>query len=179
LIVEELETAKKRGAHIYCEIVGLRRVVGRALDGPAARRRRRRGALHEAWRLKDARMGSGARRLHQPRRHLDQAGRHRRDDGVKTVFGDHAKKLAMSSTKSMPATRSAPPVASRRRSRAAIERGILPPTVNWKSRTPSAIYDYVPNPVLREAKIDVALVEQLRLRRHQTRSLISRATRGD
>ena len=47
LILEELETAKKRGAHIYCRDRRLWRVVGRALDGAAARRRRGRAALHE------------------------------------------------------------------------------------------------------------------------------------
>ena len=101
LIVEELETAKKRGAHIYCELRRLRRLVGRALDGAAARRWRGRAALHEAWRSRDAKIDPERVGYINAHGTSTKQGDIAETVAVKTVFGDHAKKLAMSSTKSM------------------------------------------------------------------------------
>jgi 3-oxoacyl-[acyl-carrier-protein] synthase II len=76
---------------------------------------------------------------------------------VKTVFGDHAKKLAMSSTKSMTGhTLGAAGGIEAAIAVLAIERGILPPTVNLEQPDPECDLDYVPNQA-RQANVDVAL----------------------
>jgi 3-oxoacyl-[acyl-carrier-protein] synthase II len=76
---------------------------------------------------------------------------------VKTVFGEHAKKLAMSSTKSMTGhTLGAAGGIEAAIAVLAIERGTLPPTVNLEKPDPECDLDYVPNEA-RQAKIDVAL----------------------
>ncbi|MGZ3443959.1 MAG: hypothetical protein ACXVDD_30780, partial [Polyangia bacterium] len=76
---------------------------------------------------------------------------------VKTVFGAHAKKLAMSSTKSMTGhTLGAAGGIEAAIAVLTIERGIVPPTVNLEEQDPECDLDYVPLKA-REAKIDVAL----------------------
>ena len=76
---------------------------------------------------------------------------------IKTVFGEHAHKVAVSSTKSMTGhllggaggVETAFTVL-------AIERGILPPTINYENPDPDCDLDYVPN-VCRRAEVRTAL----------------------
>ena len=76
---------------------------------------------------------------------------------IKTVFGEHAKKLMVSSTKSMTghmlgAAGGAEAVISA----LAISRGVLPPTINYTTPDPECDLDYVPN-TAREVRVNVAL----------------------
>ena len=76
-------------------------------------------------------------------------------DAIKGVFGDHAKKLMISSTKSMTGhllggAGGVEGVISV----LALSRGILPPTINYKEADPECDLDYVPN-TSREVKVDV------------------------
>lgn len=156
VILEELEHAKARGAKIYAEIVG----YGMSGD-----------AFHVT--MPDE-TGSGAIRVMQ--RAIRDAGISPEQIGyinahgtstpyndkfetlaIKKVFGDHAYKLAVSSTKSM--TGHALGAAGGIEaviSVLAIENGILPPTINYETPDPDCDLDYVPNKI-REAHVDYAL----------------------
>ena len=80
---------------------------------------------------------------------------------IKTVFGDHAYKLAVSSTKGVTghllgATGAAELIACA----LAIEKKVIPPTINYENPDPECDLDYVPNEA-REAGIDVAISNSL------------------
>ncbi len=156
MILEELEFAKARGAKIYAEIIG----YGNTAD-----------AFHLT--MPDE-TGSGARRAMQ--RALNDAGiqpeaidyinAHGTSTpyndkfetmAIKKVFGDHAKKLAVSSTKSM--TGHALGAAGGIEavfSVLAINNNMLPPTMNLDTPDPDCDLDYVPNRA-RESKVDCVL----------------------
>ncbi len=156
VILEELEFAKARGAKIYAEIVG----YGMSGD-----------AFHVT--MPDE-TGSGAIRVMQ--RAIKDAGISPEQIGyinahgtstpyndkfetlaIKKVFGEHAYKLAVSSTKSM--TGHALGAAGGIEaviSILAMEHGILPPTINYEHPDPDCDLDYVPNKI-REAHVDYVL----------------------
>ena len=155
LILEELEHAKKRRASIYGEIVGY------ALNGDAH---------HITATAPD---GEGAARCMNLA--LNNAGVNKEDvdyinahgtstaadatetQAIKTVFKDHAKKLAVSSTKSMTGhLLGAAGGVEAIYSIMAIESGILPPTINYNTPDPECDLDYVANQA-REAKVNVCL----------------------
>ena len=80
---------------------------------------------------------------------------------IKKIFGDHARKVNISSTKSMTghllgAAGSIEAVISVK----AIETGIVPPTINYETPDPDCDLDYTPN-VMRKAKIDAVLTDNL------------------
>ena len=156
MILEELEFAKRRGAKIYAEIVG----YGIAAD-----------AFHLT--MPDE-TGSGARRVMQ--RTLKDAGITPEQVGyinahgtstpyndkfetlaIKTTFGEHAYKLAVSSTKSMTGhLLGAAGGIEAVFSALAIDRKVLPPTINYFNPDPECDLDYVPNEP-RPAEVDYVL----------------------
>jgi 3-oxoacyl-[acyl-carrier-protein] synthase II len=76
---------------------------------------------------------------------------------IKTVFGDHAYKLAVSSTKSMTghllgAAGGLEAVVSV----LALDKGVLPPTINLENPDPECDLDYIPN-VAREVSIEYSM----------------------
>jgi nodulation protein E len=76
---------------------------------------------------------------------------------IKDVFGDHASKLMVSSTKSMHGHALGGAGALELVATVlALEHGVVPPTVNWKSRDPKCDLDYVPNEA-RAVKLKVAM----------------------
>ena len=76
---------------------------------------------------------------------------------IKSVFGSHAYNLAVSSTKSMTGhLLGAAGGVEAIFSLLAIGRGILPPTINYKTPDPQCDLDYVPNHA-REVKVDTAI----------------------
>jgi 3-oxoacyl-[acyl-carrier-protein] synthase II len=142
--LEEIESARKRGARIYAEIVG----YGMTAD-----------AYHITSPPDD---GSGAARCIKIA--LSDAGLSPRDvdyvnahatstyaDKIETlalkkVFGEHARKLAISSTKSMTGhLLGAAGGVEAVFSVLAIEKGVLPPTINYEHPDPDCDLDYVPN----------------------------------
>jgi len=77
---------------------------------------------------------------------------------IKQVFGDHAKKLAVSSTKSMighllGASGGVELIATA----LSIKRGVIHPTINYQTPDPDCDLDYVPN-VKRQANVDVVMI---------------------
>ena len=156
MILEELERAKQRGAKIYAEIVGY-------------------GACADAFHLTmPDETGSGARRVMQ--RTLRDANVKPEQVGyinahgtstpyndkfetraIKDTFGEHAYKLAVSSTKSMTGhLLGAAGGIEGIFSVLAIHRGVLPPTINYFNPDPECDLDYVPNEP-REAHVDYVL----------------------
>jgi 3-oxoacyl-[acyl-carrier-protein] synthase II len=156
LILEELELAKKRGAHIYCELLGYGASsdafsMVQPPDGGEGAQRCMKLALRDA-KLDPERVG-----------YINAHGTSTKQGdiaetvAVKTVFGDHAKKLGMSSTKSMTGhTLGAAGGIEAAFAALAVERDTLPPTINLEEPDPECDLDYVPN-TARQAKCDVAL----------------------
>jgi 3-oxoacyl-[acyl-carrier-protein] synthase II len=145
LILEELEHAKKRGATIIAEVVGYGatddayHITAPAPDGEG-------GARAMAAALQDAGISGDA---------IDYINAHGTSTpyndkfettAIKTVFGEHARKLKISSTKSMTghllgAAGSVEAIVCA----LSIRDGFIPATINYKDPDPECDLDYVPN----------------------------------
>lgn len=145
IVLESLEFAKKRGAKIYAEIVGYG-ATGDAYHITAPAPGGEGGVRAMRMALEDAGM--------QPEE-IDYINAHGTSTeyndkyetmAIKTVFGDHAYKLAISSTKSMTGhLLGAAGAVEAIFSVKAIEEGIIPPTINYETPDPECDLDYVPN----------------------------------
>ncbi len=154
LVLEELEHAKARGAKIYAEVVGYG-MTGDAfhitmpdMDGP------RRVMLRT---IKDA--GITAEDVDYINVHgtSTPAGDKNETDAIKAAFGEHAMKLAASSTKSMTGHLLGGAGGLEAGITAlAVLNQIIPPTINYENADPDCDLDCVPNES-RPAKIDYAL----------------------
>ncbi|NLJ83628.1 MAG: beta-ketoacyl-ACP synthase II [Halanaerobiaceae bacterium] len=145
LILEELESARKRGARIYAELLGY-------------------GSTGDAYHMtQPSPGGEGASRAMEAairkagiaRDELDYINAHGTStplndkletNGIKSVFKDHAYKLMVSSTKSMTghllgAAGGIEAVICAK----ALEEAIIPPTINYENPDPECDLDYVPN----------------------------------
>jgi 3-oxoacyl-[acyl-carrier-protein] synthase II len=77
--------------------------------------------------------------------------------GIKSIFGDHAKKVMVSSTKSMTGhLLGAAGGIEAVYTLMAMNKGIVPPTINYTDPDPECDLDYVPN-TAREAKLEYAM----------------------
>jgi len=156
LILEELDHARRRGARIYAELAG----YGMSSDSfhltlPDETGESQARAMTMALKKADIRPDE----VQYVNAHgtSTQAGDISETKAVKHAFGDHAAKLAISSTKSMlghslGASGAIEAVACV----LTINRGVIHPTINLDTPDPSCDLDYVPN-VARPAKVDVAL----------------------
>ena len=153
-LLEELEYAKQRGATIYGEISGFgmssdaSHITQPSIDGPA---RAVRMALAEAEVNAEEvdyinAHGTGTRINDVTETQV-----------IKEVFKDHARKVAISSTKSMHGhvmgSTGAVELAATIQ---AIDRGVIPPTANYTQPDPECDLDYVPNQA-REKPVRIAV----------------------
>ncbi|MCP3101447.1 beta-ketoacyl-ACP synthase II [Myxococcus sp. K15C18031901] len=156
LVLEEMEAAKKRGARILAELVGYGansdayHVTQPAPEGEGAARCMRL-ALESAGMRPDE---VGYINAHGTSTPFNDANETK---AIKAVFGDHARKLAVSSTKSMTghmlgAAGGYEGVVSA----LVLSRNALPPTINQTSADPDCDLDYVPNQA-REARVDAVM----------------------
>ncbi len=156
VVLEELEHAKKRGARIYAELVGYG-ATGDAYHIAAPDEQGSGAFKAMEFALRDAQLDKTAVGYINAHGTSTPLGDKAEVGAVKRLFGDHAYKLAMSSTKSMTGhalgaaggIETIPAIMS-------IYEGVLAPTINLE--TPDAGFDlnFVPN-VPQEAKVDVAL----------------------
>jgi len=156
LILEELEHAKQRGAHILAEMEGYaatadaHHITAPPAEGEGAQRCMRRA-------LADAQLDASQ---------IDYINAHgtstKMNDvtetlAVKRVFGDHARRLMISSTKSMTGhLLGAAGGVEAAFCVLALERDQIPPTINYTTPDPECDLDYVPN-TARSAKLRHAL----------------------
>ena len=156
VVVEELEHARRRGANIYAEVSGFamngdaHHMTAPPEDGEGAAR-----CMRLALRDAEAEPQS----VHYINAHGTSTplGDRAESDAIKTVFGDHARRLAVSSTKSMTGhmlgaaggTEAIFTILS-------IRDGIVPPTINLENPGEGCDLDYVPNEA-RRMPVDVAL----------------------
>ncbi len=156
MILEELETARARGAHIYAELVG----YGNTADAfhitmpdetAAGPMRVMQMAMRDA--------GVTAEQVEYINAHGTSTPYNDKFEtlAIKRAFGEHAYKLAVSSTKSMTGhLLGAAGGIEAVFSVLAITRDKLPPTINYVNPDPDCDLDYVPNEP-REAHITYAL----------------------
>ena len=156
LILEELSFAQKRGARIYAELIG----YGCSSDAfhMAAPPPGHEGAIRSMQNaIKSAGLNTSdidyinAHGTSTPLNDLYET------QAIKTLFKDHAKKLMVSSTKSMTGhmlggTGGAEAIFTVK----AIEKGIIPPTVNLENPDAECDLDYVPN-TARKAQINTGM----------------------
>jgi 3-oxoacyl-[acyl-carrier-protein] synthase II len=156
LVIEELEHAKKRGAQILSELVGYsansdaHHVTQPAPEGEGAARCMRLALKSAGLNPEEV----GYINAHGTSTPFNDANETK---ALKAVFGSHAKKLMVSSTKSMTghmlgAAGGAEAVIST----LALVRGVLPPTINYTTPDPDCDLDYVPNQP-REVRMNVAM----------------------
>nr|WP_325258028.1 beta-ketoacyl-ACP synthase II [uncultured Oscillibacter sp.] len=173
LLLEELDRAQARGARIYAEITG----YGATCDAyhmTAPRPDGSGGAEAMAQALADG----GAQpedvdyiNAHGTSTHLNDAGE---TAAVKAVFGDHAYRLAMSSTKSMTGHMlGAAGAVEAIFTALALRDGFLPATIHYRTPDPACDLDVVPNQG-REAAIRCALSNSLGFGGHNASLLFKR-----
>ncbi len=156
LVLEELGRAKQRRAAIYAEVVGAgytgdaHHITDMAPGGEGGARAIRRA-------LRQARVDPEEVSYINAHGTSTPVGDPGETAAIKAVFGDHAKKLAVSSTKSMTghllgASGAIETIAATM----AIYHGVVPPTINYETPDPECDLDYVPNEA-REMPVTIAI----------------------
>ena len=172
LVLEELEHARTRGARIYAEVIGY-------------------GSSNDAYDMAAPAEGEGAvltmtRALRKagiaPER-VDYINAHGtgtplndkyETEAIHRVFGEHAGRLAVSSTKSMTGhMMGASGAVEAVVAALTIRDQVIAPTINLKTPDPECDLDYVPNEA-RRAKVDVVLSNSFGLGGHNASVLLAR-----
>jgi 3-oxoacyl-[acyl-carrier-protein] synthase II len=165
VMVEELEHAQRRGARIYCEVIG----YGASNDAyHVATPHPESAGVIEMMRAAVARSGITPDEVDYVNAHgtstpyNDAAETH----AIKQVFGDHAQRMAVSSIKSMIGHMFGAAGAIEALATAlTIYHGVIPPTINYRHPDPECDLDYVPNEA-RKADIRIALSNSMGLGGH-------------
>jgi 3-oxoacyl-[acyl-carrier-protein] synthase II len=173
LVLEDLDCARARGARLYAEVIGY-------------------GASNDAHHLAQPDPDSvgviemiraALRRAQLSPEDVDYVNAHGTSTplgdlaetrALKEVFGEHAYKLAVSSTKSVTGhCFGAAGAIEAMMCVLAIHEGIIPPTINYEHPDPECDLDYVPN-VARKTRVDVALSNAMGLGGHNGCVLLRR-----
>ncbi|MGD0336512.1 MAG: beta-ketoacyl-ACP synthase II [Candidatus Omnitrophota bacterium] len=174
VLLETLEHAKKRNAHIYAEMAG----YGMSCDAyhiTAPDPGGEGGAMAMQWAIKDARLNPDD---------IDYINAHgtstKLNDKIETisikrVFGAHAKKVMVSSTKSM----TGHPLGAAGGIEfaaccLAIKTGIVPPTINYEYPDPECDLDYVPNTSREVKNLEVCLSNSLGFGGHNATLIVKK-----
>ncbi len=157
LVLEEYEHARKRGARIYCEIAGYGATAdANHITAPAPHGEGGQRAMRMA--LADAELPPEAVGYVNTHGTSTPLGDIAECQAIKAVFGDWAKSgLAISSTKSMTGhLLGAAGGIEAVFSVLAIDKGVLPPTINVEDQDPECDLDVIPN-TAREKRVDAVL----------------------
>jgi 3-oxoacyl-[acyl-carrier-protein] synthase II len=175
LVLEELESARARGAKIYAEVLGYgtsNDAYHMAAPEPEAI------GVAEMMRAALGRAGVAPERVGYINAHGTSTplGDAAETKAIKDVFGEHAYELAVSSTKSvMGHCFGAAGAIEAMMCVLAVHEGVLPPTINYRNPDPVCDLDYVPNEA-REAEIEVALSNAMGLGGHNACVLVGRVS---
>lgn len=160
VIMEEYESARIRGAKIYAEVVGYG-LTGDAYHmtapspGGEGAARCMKMAMRNAGVSPDQVAYINAHGTSTPFNDLNESL------AIKSVFGEHAGKLMVSSTKSMTGhLLGAAGGVEAVFTCMAMEKSVVPPTINYETPDPECDLDYVPN-MARDAKIEYAMSNSL------------------
>jgi 3-oxoacyl-[acyl-carrier-protein] synthase II len=145
VLLEDLDLARTRGAHVYAEVVGYAATAdAHHITEPAPS-----GAgLARAMRRALAKAGVATEQVDYINAHGTSTRFNDRDEtaAIKSVFGPHASRLSVSSTKSMTGHLvGAAGGVEAAVTALALDRGQLPPTINYEHPDPECDLDYVPN----------------------------------
>jgi 3-oxoacyl-[acyl-carrier-protein] synthase II len=173
LILEELESARARGAPLYAEVLG----YGASNDAHhMAQPEPEAVGVAEMMRTALRRAGVEPERVGYINAHGTSTplGDLAETKAIKDVFGSHAYDLAVSSTKSMMGhTFGAAGAIEAMMCVLAVHEKVIPPTINYRNPDPECDLDYVPNEA-RKATIDVALSNAMGLGGHNGCVLLGR-----
>ncbi len=154
LLLEEYEHARARGARIYAEILGYgtsadaSHITDPSVEGPAR-------AMQ--WALEEAQLPPEAVDYINAHGTATRANDRIETEAIKRVFGEHARRLAVSSTKAVHGhTMGAAGALEFAAALLALQHGIIPPTAHYTEPDPECDLDYVPNHA-REQKLSVVV----------------------
>lgn len=157
IVLESAEHAQKRGARILCEVAGGGMTADAFhISAPEPEGRGASMAMTKALRNADVAPDEVdyivAHGTSTPLNDMTET------KAIKSAFGAHARKVAISSPKSMVGhLLGAAGAVSGLTAIGAIREGIIPPTTNLENPDPECDLDYVPN-VARKKKVDIAIV---------------------
>ncbi len=173
LVLEDLEHARARGARVLAELAGygasadMYHFTAPEPEGHGAVRAMRKALAKAGVQPEDVQYVNA----HGTSTKLGDVAETR---AIKQVFGEHAGKLAVSSTKSVHAhLLGAAGAMEAGACVLAIDRGILPPTINLDNQDPDCDLDYVPNKA-RRAEVDVAISNSFGFGGHNATLVIRR-----
>lgn len=175
LVLEEMEMAKKRGAKIYAELVGFGstsdadHITHPTPDGIG-------GAMSMKMAMNEAKINLEQVGYVNTHGTSTSQGDVSEINGIKNVFGDYAKTLPISSTKSetghlLGASGSVEMIFCVQ----ALNSGILPPTINVENQDPECDLDIIPN-TAREKKVDYILSNNFGFGGHNVTLIAKRFT---
>jgi len=156
VVMEEYEAARKRGARIYAEVVGYG-LTGDAYHMTAPAPGGEGAARCMKMALKNA--GVNPEQVNYINAHGTSTPFNDLNESlaIKSVFGEHVKKMMVSSTKSMTGhLLGAAGGLEAVFCCLAMEKGVVPPTINYDEPDPECDLDYVPN-IARDAAVDFSM----------------------